>query len=347
MKTPSLLKWFSTQVLFIVAILLTAEVALRYTGTEPGNIQPTWSNFKTVDTLIEIPYFISNSNGILVANSKFNSNINNWGFRFDKTKLNEPNKKKIMLIGDSFTWGLSATPLDSCFADLLNKNEALNVLNFGIPVADPVQYAAIAKTYLDSVKPENVVVVFYTGNDVMLCDRNIEQKPFYYYTNAGALLAADGNKFLPSAKAAYNYYAIEKFRIKKPKNNIESIAIKSALATRLLSIWQQYKSKIEKENAIKTLGISKKYLKEIKQLCQEKNIKFTIAVIPEYKELAFYRKPFKTKYHGLFQDNELGKFCFVPNNLNSKMYNPYPDAHFNNAGHRAYADFLQKILLQQ
>lgn len=347
MKTPSLLKWFSTQVLLIVVILLISEVALRCTGTEPGNIQPTWSNFKTVDTLIEIPYFISNGNGILIANSKLNSNINNWGFRFDKTKLNEPNKKKIMLIGDSFTWGFSATPLDSSFADLLNKNEALNILNFGIPAADPVQYAAIAKTYLDSVKPENVVVIFYTGNDVMLYDRNIQQKPFYYYTNAGALLAVDGDRFLPSAQTAYNYYASEKFRIKKPKNKIESIAIKSALATRLLSIWQQYKSKIEKENIIKTLDISKKYLKEIKQLCQERNIKFTIAVIPEYKELAFYREPFKTKYKALFQDKEIGQFCFVPNNLNAKMYNPYPDAHFNNAGHRAYAIFLQKFLLQQ
>lgn len=347
MKVLIVLKWLFLQLLLIAIILFIAEIILRFTGTEPGNIQPSWSNFKTVDTLIEIPYFISDKNGILIANAQYNSQVNDWGFRFDKSRINNSKKNKIMLIGDSFTWGFSAVPLDSCFTDLLNKNETLNILNFGIPAADPVQYAAIAKTYLDSVKPNKLIVVFYTGNDVMVYDRDIEQKPFYYYTNAGALLAVDGNKFLPSAKDAYNYYATEKFRIKNPKNKIENIAVKSALATRLLSIGQQYKSKIEKENAIKSLYISKKYLKEIKNLCQEKNIEFSIAVIPEYKELAFYRKPFKTKYQALFQDKDLKQFCFVPNNLNPEMYNPYPDAHFNNLGHRVYADFLQKNLLQQ
>lgn len=345
MKIIRIAKWLLFQAILLIILLGIIETALRVKGFMPGNIQPAWSNFKTVDSLIEIPHFISDSNGLLIANRNYFKHINNWGFRFNKEQLQLSSKKKIMLIGDSFTWGMSAEPQDSCFADILNKNEALNIFNFGIPIADPLQYQTIASIYADSIHPDMVVVVFYTGNDVMLHDRDIRLSPFYYYTNAGALLALDGNKFLPSAEAAYKYYAFEKYRITKPGNLFEKIAARSALAARLLAISLQWKEKNDKDNAIKSMSISKKYLYAIQQQCLKQNIPFAIALIPEYKELAFYRTPFKAKYKALLQDKTLGQHCFVPN-LNSSMYYPYPDAHFNNQGHRAFADFLQKILLQ-
>lgn len=340
-----LIKWLFVQFFLLVFTLIAIEYFLRSKGFEPGNIQPAWSNFKTVDSLVEIPHFVSDSNGVLVANPLFFAGINNWGFRFDKSKIQLPNRKKVMLIGDSFTWGLSAIPQDSCFADLLNRNQRLNILNFGIPIADPLQYKTIAYLYIDSVMPDEVVVVFYTGNDVMLHDRNIKRQPFYYYTNAGALLAVDGDKFLPSAKAAYEYYAFEKYRLTKPSNFVEKIALKSALVSRLLAVCSQWKKKREKEVAIKTMNISKKYLYEIAALCDKRNLNYSIVLIPEYKELSWFREPFNSKYKALLRDEKIGKHCWVPK-LSVDMYNPYPDAHFNNKGHRAFADFLEKILLQ-
>lgn len=340
-----IVKWLLVQILLLVLALMAIEYFLRSKGFKPGNVQPEWCNFKLVDSLIEIPHFIPDSNGILVANATYFKGINSWGFRFDKHKLQQHNKKRVMLIGDSFTWGLSAIPQDSCFADILDKNPSFNVFNFGIPIADPLQYSAIASLYLDSVMPNEVVVVFYTGNDVMIHDRNIQLQPFYYYTNAGALLAVDGDKFLPSAKAAYHYYAFEKYHITQPADFIEKIALKSALVSRFIAIYAQWKEKLKKDKATRTMSISKKYLYQIAALCSSRNIRFSIVLIPEYKELSWFRQPLKTKYKALFDDKKIGKKCFMTK-LSKEMYNPYPDAHFNNKGHRAFADFLEKILLQ-
>lgn len=337
-------KWLVIQLVLIVFILAIAEVLLRFRGYQAGNIQPTWNNFKTVDTLIEIKHFMPESHGILIANKDFYAEVNDWGFRFDKGKIKTENGKRVMLIGDSFAWGMSAEPIDSSFASLLDKNSSFNILNFGIPGADPVQYAAVANLYIDSVRPDIIVVAFYTGNDVMLYDRDIHTTPFYY-TNAGALASTDGEVLLPSAQAAYHYYAFDKYRIKQPKTLVENLAFKSALAARFYALSLQWTDKIFKDSVTKDMLISKKYLYEIQRLCAAKNVQFIIAIIPEYKELAFYRTPFETKYKALFQDSLLKQHCFVPQ-LESNMYYPYPDAHFNNKGHKAYTDFLEKIILQ-
>jgi hypothetical protein len=345
MNAKKFLTWWMIQVFLLLCCLIATEYILRFRGFAPGNIQPEWNNFKLVDTLIEIPHFIPDKHGILTANRRFFSHINDWGFRFDKSKIYQKGKKKVMLIGDSFVWGMSAAPQDSCFADLLDRHPLLNVLNFGIPIADPLQYKTIVEMYADSVQPDEVVVVFYTGNDVMMHERDIRQQPFYYYTNAGALLATDGNRFFRSAKEAYQYYAFEKYRIVQPSGWVQHLALHSALISRFLSIVRQWKEKEKKDEATQTLSVSKKYLYPIFQYCAEKNVRFTIALIPEYKELQWFRQPFRKKYRALLLDEQLGKHCRIPE-LTADMYHPYPDAHFNNSGHKAFAMFLEKILLR-
>ena len=52
---------------------------------------------------------------------------------------------------------------------------------------------------------------------------------------------------------------------------------------------------------------------------------------------------FSRKYASLLSDNSLEKDWLMPQN-SSKYFNDYPDAHLNNEGHRAYADYVKRVL---
>src|SRR4051812_9783117 len=98
------------QVLFLVIAFAAIEIALRLMGYEPGDLKPKWFNFAPVDTLIVSDLFYTNADGILIANRnnpEQREQINSDGFRSKEFSEIDTAKKKIMFIGDSFTWGFS------------------------------------------------------------------------------------------------------------------------------------------------------------------------------------------------------------------------------------------------
>jgi len=64
-------------------------------------------------------------------------------------------------------WGSHATPIDSCFVDLLDSEETFLCYNAGVPGTDPAQYAAIADLYVPLLRPDFTVVAVYLANDLM------------------------------------------------------------------------------------------------------------------------------------------------------------------------------------
>ncbi len=135
---------------FIAVSLILIEFALRYMGYQPGDMKPNWLNFQPVDSLYVVHDYYTNSEGLLVADSlhwaQQNIHINEGGFRSPDFSKLDSTKKKILLIGDSFTWGMSASPVvDHCFADLVRNETDFEIINTGIPAADPVQYSLIAQ----------------------------------------------------------------------------------------------------------------------------------------------------------------------------------------------------------
>ena len=192
------------QVCFIAIACIAIEISLRFMGYPPGDLRPNWLWFRPVDSLYVIPDFYTNERGLLVASkdywSKEDIYINNDGFRGgDFEKLDSTRaRKRILFIGDSFTWGMSASPFqDSSFCDILGRDSAFEVINTGIPAADPPQYLKIAETYIPQLKPDFVFVVFFEGNDLMKEERKVTPgRQFYYWTNAGAVLAdIDGRHY--------------------------------------------------------------------------------------------------------------------------------------------------------
>ena len=71
----------------------------------------------------------------------------------------------LLLVGDSFTWGASAKPLENSFADLLGA-AGYHVYNAGIPGTGPAQYSRLVGKYVPRLKPMATLVFLYLGNDL-------------------------------------------------------------------------------------------------------------------------------------------------------------------------------------
>ncbi len=333
--------------LFLLACVLI-ELFLRSTGTLPGDLRPNWIYFKPVDSLFVIPDFVTNKEGLVVAGKEYwrqkDVYVNEDGFRAKEVSQISTTKKKLLFIGDSFTWGMSAEPFnDSSFCDLLAKDTLLEVINTGIPVADPVQYAAVAEKYLPLVKPNMVFVVFYMGNDLMRTDRTIlSGQPYYYWTNAGAVYADIDGRHFNSAIESYDYLVNEKYFLKRPHGWGERLIANSALLSKLYSAKFRIEEKMDAENAMKNSAITKKYLQRIVSLTKQNKSDIRIVIIPELKEVNLSKQEYFERYADLLRDNELSKYFTMPQGDES-WYKETPDGHLNNLGHRKYAEYIRSI----
>lgn len=335
--------------LILFLLIAAIELFLRFTNHQPGNLTPNWANFKAVDSLIEYHHFITDSNGLIVANKSYfdalHIDINSNGFRTPEWTAIDSTKKTDLFIGDSFTWGLSANPLTACFVDLVRNQSPNNIVNLGIPVADPLQYAVLAQKYIPKFKPQNVYVMLYLGNDIMLNDRSIAPyKPLYFYTNAGAMLASDGNRTFASAREAYQYYSAEKYLLLHPTTIFQKAASKSAIITLLYAIHMRWVEKQQYNKSIAEMAFTKQHLYPIVKHCKANHSKLHIVIIPEQKEANKDSVYFKNRYKALFADTTLGPFVWLPTGINKSYYTAYPDAHLNNAGHQFYAKQILGLL---
>lgn len=326
------------------------EIILRIIGYPPGDISPNWINFEPVDSLIVHNDYVVNNKALLTANAAYftkrDEYINAEGFRtpeFDSLKKD----KRIILIGDSFTWGMTSNPIDSCFADRLRNDTSLDVINLGIPASDPPQYALLANEYIPRLKPDLVLVYFFMGNDLMKIDRKPKpNKPFYFYTNAGAILTnIDGNDF-ETAQEAYDYIVARKFHLNEPKGILETIVSKSSLLSRLYSYKYRLQEKLEYEALIKHPHITISYLQQIINTCYKNSVPLKIVVIPEIKEANMSRDDYKAKYKAIFDEPHLKSYLELPE-TSKDWFNDYPDAHLNNLGHYKYYRFSENLILEE
>lgn len=336
------------QLFFLLVSFFVIEFVLRAKGYKPGDMKPNWLNFKPVDSLYVISDFITTSEGILVGDTNTmrtsHISVNRNGFRTKEFSAIDSTKKKILFIGDSFTWGLSATPLDSCFVDLVRNETNYEVINLGIPVTDPPQYFALAQKYIPALKPDFVFVVFFMGNDLMQYDRKISSaEPIYFFTNAGAILADIDGKHFHTAQAAYDYCVNEKYFLRNPQNVLEQIICKSALLSRLYSLHFRIEEKLRYERVVKHSRITKKYLQGIKSVADKNRIPVEFVLIPSRNEAQMDLKKYKERYTDLLNNEGLKSNWFVLTNTPSN-FTEYPDAHLNNIGHRVYADSLKLFL---
>ncbi len=281
------------------------------------------------------------------------SPINKDGFRSISFQPYSDDKTSVLLIGDSFTWGHSATNVTNSFADdLLSKGYI--VYNTGITATDPTQYLAIAQKYIPILKPDYVIVNFFIGNDILYSKREAKPyQPVFYATNAGILMANSEDMFFPSPKAAYQH-VIDNWYIPVKENIFNRLMAKTSITSLMWKItnpvnlfpdfinlfpYLDLKTKImhdklqhEKRSKTPYCNIE---LNEIKKICEINNSRYILSSIPEIYKWTEKRTQ---DFPGLF-----GDLNYVEMKVEKSDY-VLSNAHFNDKGHAKYATFLDSVI---
>lgn len=347
-------RWLSVSFAFVlvtIAFSLTEQHLLTQ-GNTPGVM---YLQFNTVDSLVEYDNIYSDSEGIIKIR-KWDGPVNDEGFAATFSynnaaidSIRKTGKKVVMVVGDSFTQGFSATSADSSFTSLM-CNDSVVALNFGVGTTDPKQYEAIVKKYLPIINPNAVIIALCLDNDFLMYNRQLTpHQPIYFNTNAGGLEAqkplfmgfAAGEKF-KNAQEAYNYYA-ETFTLKQTTNPVKKAMGKLCVTTK---VWQLFFIISNLRNMGKFIPCEKcayNNLTLVIAACKLSGTKLFITGIPSMEAVALTGGVPESlrKQYPLLYDLEVA----IPQGLNAGDYNT-KDKHFDNSGHAKYAHFLNGLLSQ-
>lgn len=278
--------------------------------------------------------------------------FNSEGFRSIPFDTSAKNKIKILLLGDSFAYGMSAKPFFNSYSDILLSRGYI-IYNTGISGTDPSQYAAVASKYIPLLNPDLVILNFYPGNDLMSFPRDANKnEPHEHMTNAGFFESNPEGKFL-NPEEAYLYYLS---LVSIPETNIfNSICSKSSILTILWGlmynknlvehrILEKYNYTKYKKPKYKKAEISSKYINQVVHLCNSQNIPLLCTIIPI--------KDILVNSNVIVQDSILqivfnDEPYYYPKNLKANDYTTHDDFHFSNFGALKYADFLDSLIQMQ
>lgn len=272
--------------------------------------------------------------------------INEEGFRSIAFEELPEEEKTILLIGDSFTWGLSATQPSGSFGDCLSAR-GFSVYNSGIIAADAFQYQAIAEKYIPKIKPDVVIVNFFMGNDVSYYPRELKANRLMYYpTNAGNLISSPHGIYFPDAKTAYNNFEtqsrIPDYRF--PDSFLAKTALGSAIWRFFVGhhlVNEPFSQELMDyyavaDSARSEIPYSKGAISRIREVCEENNTEFILAVIPDSQDFdEFSPENFPEQFDGFNY--------FYSSDFEMADYD-YRGGHFNDQGHVKYADYLEGVL---
>jgi len=347
----------SFNIALLAVLLVILEIILRLAGMDPifemERKTPGWqSRYKhlcgklSTQKMESQNSFYTDSEGIFKANPEYYANSNNKqpdnisinrdGFRGNPFEYVNTPWAKILLIGDSFTWGSTAQPITNCFADLLQQ-AGYYVYNGGIPGVDPQQYALMAKKYTPLLKPDVVAVCLYLGNDVSSRPLLIQpNKNLHYATNFGLLLGYDDNgNFFKDAHEAFLYFQNRKCgQCADPWSYFLYKTVVGKAIYKILNHRRSVKYDPSRQWVTKALA-------EIQETCRLNGSRFMIFIIPFVDRDTQQNKTIEKNLH-LFKDFPY----YYPGDFPKSDYQEPPDKHFNNTGHRKFADFIIKVLKQ-
>lgn len=335
---------FSFIIIVFVILFCCAELLLRLAGEKPGVNLPSKRLIKSIEELEVINPFFTDEKGIFKANKNYywedgkygiGVKINSDGFRSKEFKKYDTENKKILFLGDSFTWGASARPITNCFVDLIAR-EGYLTFNTGIPGTDPNQYAYLAEKYVPLLKPDIVIVMFYMGNDInKKPDSMIPNKDLFYISNDVWLYAFDENGNHLSLKESFHRYYYRDYSPAVFKNKLKYFFMSTVIGKKIWLFIKSVKDYRKKSLKRKMTNESFNLLAQIKQVVNENNAKFMLFIIPIHPK-ADYKTAKKKEILYAFKKLD----PFIPDFLSTDDYNNLPDGHLNNSGHFKMSEFI-------
>lgn len=315
-----------------VVLIALVEVGLRVLL---GDILPAVEENEVIGTfraaedirLAPNPQFVTNAEGLWVANHH-RQGVNPDGYR--SPPLDEPTRgrKTLLLLGDSFTWGMSASPLSEAFPEKL-RHAGYKVCNLGIPGIATVQYRAQAESLVPRVKPDAVCVFFYTGNDFDLEPPIVTGRPRNYETNIAELraLRMDGSP-IPFEAATEEFAA-------RYGTGIWSRLYRQGMATGIATVSRAWSGPTDEDRA----AVALENLRAISAVAAQNGARFYLVLLPTRPELA-------TELSASAPERLRALSPITVPGLGAGHFAPMPDAHYNNAGHTVVAEFAAEHLKQ-
>jgi hypothetical protein len=288
--------------------------------------------------LVAYDTFAADSQGIFKANRDAKDRpaksqrvaFNDDGFRGRPFQAPCGRRVTILMVGDSFTYGASAVPLDKSFADLVDK-AGYHVYNGGIPGTGPGQYARLVEIYVPLLKPRVTAIFLYLGNDVKVYPDPIQPgKSPHYVTNFGFLRGYDHNgRYFDDAREAFDYM---RKRYCGCTDSLWDVLVFKTVIGGTVADALDGPSRL-KPDPERRLLIDR--LNTVRDICRRNESRFLLFFIPVVPRNA--HPAVMTETNALL----LGAFDpLYPATLDEADYAESPDNHFNNRGHRKYADFI-------
>jgi len=322
-------------------VLGLGEWTLRLSGYLPGSTYFTVTPELTVQEM-----FTTDAKGVFRANPAFwasttEVSINSDGFRGPEFSSPDPGQRSVLVLGDSQAWGIGASPLTNAFPDLI-RAAGFRVYNSGVPGVGPSQYALIADLYVPRLKPTDVIVSLYVGNDLM--DKLYPVIPGHnliHVTNAGWILGFDACDKPLTAQEAYDYY----IGVKEPL--VQRLLLSTSIGTAAWNLFTGSASREPASTGAQTCADGSdikpspppaapaaatfEALQHISELATANGARFHLLVIPAYGagcslELNPYRQSLDRLNPIYLDDMPEGSFYDAPN------------CHMTNEGHRFVAD---------
>lgn len=98
----------------------------------------------------------------------YTSRTNSLGFRSREIGPKQQAEHRVMLLGDSFFWGVGVEESETIAAVIERAGPPrLSVHNFSVIGYNTVQQLIVARSYIDELKPDHVILGFFVGNDIV------------------------------------------------------------------------------------------------------------------------------------------------------------------------------------
>lgn len=269
------------------------------------------------------------------------------GIEIDGEKINEfgfrdwqlGGGQRLLLLGDSFTWGTGASKHKLSYASLLAVND-YTIFNTGVPGVAPNQYATIAERYVGELNPDKVLVFIYAGNDLYgASDPLIPNHPRWWVTTHGWYSAFDSANNPLSFEDMLRSYSFD-------VNPIYGLGRKSALLTLtkavMYDVYHEIKSLAPKESGASEFegsvhGTLLTQLMNIKIVSESNGAELYVFFIPDLGKGCSGEQ---------IQLNDFKVFDgqLILLETAEEDYHPAPNCHFNDSGHlKTYQQILRAI----
>lgn len=287
------------------------------------------------------------------GNYTYDTCTDEYGFRVScKNKVDKKNKKKIIVIGDSFTEGLGLN-YNETFVGMFDKYSKHQIINMGVTSYSPIIYWNKIKHFLNKGFSADHVIVFIDISDIddeannykkclnsdFVCDRPLKNQKFK---------KNDANR---SSEVSFPLFKQMQVATKRLKRNIKpKIYIYRKNFER--SYWTYSNSNEDIERGIKN---ALKYMEKLNDYLSSKNISLSVAVYPHPAQILYDNENSKQvqiwkNYCELRCKYFINLFpLFLSNKDNNKkmdLINKYfikNDIHFNQYGNKKIFEYLIQL----